>query len=85
MKDFINPYKKGTDLYGVMEHLRHYKTVTVRELSIPPYNSNRPNKLIQLIRKHFENSHEGIALTFEWKRNPETKRNFKEFFLREVA
>lgn len=85
MRKFLNPYKKGTDLYGVLEHLRHYNTITVRELSIPPYNSNRPNKIIQLVKKHFLNTNEGICLTYEWKINPITNRRYKEFFLNEVA
>lgn len=85
MREFLNPYRKGSDMYGVLEHLRHYGSITVRELSIPPYNSNRPQKLIQQAREHFEVSNEGICLTFEWKRNPNTNRNYKLFFLREVA
>jgi len=84
MKEFINPFKKGSDLWGALEHLRHYKTLTIRELCLPPYNSNGANKIIQKIKNHFELSNEGIALTFEWTQNPETKTRFKQFFLREV-
>ena len=85
MKDFINPYKKGSDNWGALEHLRNYKTITVRTLSIPPFNSNRPNQIIKQIKDYFEMSNQGIALTFEWHTNPNTKRRYKEFFLREVA
>lgn len=84
MKEFINPFKRGSDVWGVLEHLRHYKTITIRELCLPPYNSNGANKIIQRIKNHFELSNEGLALTFEWTQNPETKTRFKQFFLREV-
>jgi len=84
MKEFINPFKRGSDVWGVLEHLRHYKTITIRELCLPPYNSNGANKIIQRIKEHFVFSGEGLALTFEWGKNPETKRPFKIFFLREV-
>lgn len=85
MKDFVNPYSKGSDNWGALEHLRNYKTLTIRELSIPPFNSNRPNRIIKDIKDYFARVNVGIALSFKWKRNPNTKRNYKEFFLREVA
>ena len=85
MREFLNPFKKGSDNWGALEHLRHYKTLTVRELSIPPFNSNRPNQIIKHIKDSFEGVNQGLALTFEWKTNPNTKRRYKEFFLREVA
>lgn len=83
--EFINPFKKGSDNWGALEHLRHYKTLTVRELSIPPFNSNRPNQIIKQIKDYFDESGTGIALSFEWHINPNTKRKYKQFFLRKVA
>ena len=84
--EIVNTFTRGTDLWGVLEHLIHYKKITVRELCEAPFKSNAPNKLIQNIKEYFEqNPQYKIALTFEWKRNPVTNRNFKEFFLREVA
>lgn len=85
MKDFTNPFKKGSDNWGALEHLRNYKTISIRELSIPPFNSNRPNGIIKDIKNYFNGVNLGIALTFEWQVNPNTKRRYKEFFLREVA
>ena len=82
--EIINRFTRGTDLWGALEHLRNYKTLTVRTLSIPPFNSNAPNKIIQRLKEHFEMSSDKICLTFEWKINPDTKRRYKEFFLREV-
>lgn len=83
--EIVNTFTRGTDLWGALEHLIHYKTITVRELSEAPFNSNAPNKIIQNLKKHFEILNKGVYLTFEWKTNPNTKRRYKEFFLREVA
>lgn len=83
--EIINNFTRGTDLWGVLDHLIHYKKITVRELCEAPFKSNAPNKLIQKIKEHFEeNPQMKVVLTYEWKRNPNTKRPYKEFFLREV-